>query len=251
MNTSTRFAFLGLPLALGACSLSSSSSPPPGNDSGPHHSTEFTTDQLRPSMSAQSDGHNLTIFAAVMTHDGSLVKVDGTDWLTASLDGSPDLLLDWQSDDPPHYVVKALAPTDATDAVVTLHRANGETDAVHLQVPGAFDLAGDIPTDVQRDQRVTLHVTPAPDPDGVWFVYADGPCANYGDAPSSFVAKPSGDTLTFTAKLDDRVASGGSCTATMKVQHLTMGTADPTFAAGYPMDLLGVQERRFVVTFEP
>lgn len=247
MNTSIRFPLLALvPLALGACSAHTS----PSTTSQEHSSTEFTTDKLHPSMSAQSDGQYLTVFGAVLADGAGLVKVDGTDWLTASLDGGPDLVLDWQNDDPPHYTVKAVAPSKAVDAVVTLHRANGEVAHVNLHVPGAFDLTGTLPTDVKRDDLVTVHVSPAPDPTDTWFVYLDGTCANYGGNPPLWVVQPSGDALSFTAALDPHVATGASCSATVKVQRVTYGSADATFGSTLPTDLLGVQERRFVVTFK-
>ncbi len=229
-------------LAIPACTMAVHNDPPP-----PKVTTAFTTAQLYPSVSAQSDGQNLTVYAALLG-DGKFIQLGSTDKLgvVVGIAAEQPLTLQPNSGSSPHYSVSMVAPTVDTTVIVHLLRANGETDSIALLTPAAFTL-GATPALLQRSQSLTVQVSPAPTIDtkakDSWIIYLSGPCVN-GDVPID--ATIQGSSLVFDLHTIQQIKDAPStCAVTAKIQHQTLGKVDAAFKQPWPSDAIGVQERRF------
>lgn len=133
-------ASLLLPL-VPACTFENKADPPPKEL--PRPSTDFTNSKIYVSSSAQDDGKNLTVYAALLG-DGKFLKLGATDRLIAKIGAGPELVLQSQGQVyDPHYAGAVPSFKEAADVILTLDREGTADDAkVTLHLAPAFDLDG-------------------------------------------------------------------------------------------------------------
>jgi len=237
-----------LPL-IPACAFETKSSSNPPPKELPKPSTDFTNDKIYPSSSAQDDGTNLTVYAALLGA-GKFLQLAPTDRLVAKIGTGPELVLQSQGQTyDPHYSGAVPSSKEAVDVILTLDREGTANDAkVTLHLPAAFDLDGALPSDIKQGGAFELAVLPAPvKNDGIYWAIFEGDCVVSGATALGTITpagKLSFTTNTTTVKKD----GAASCTATVKVQHVLTGTADDVFINPSPLDAVGVRERRFTAT---
>lgn len=239
-------ASLLLPL-VPACAIDTTNEPPPKEL--PKPSTDFTNDKIYPSSSAQDDGKNLTVYAALLAN-GKFLTLGTTDRLVAKVGAGPDVVLQSQGQVyDPHYFATVPTTKEKLDVVLTLDREGTANDAkVELHVPEAFDLDGSLPKDVKQGGTFELGVVPAPvKDDGIYWAIFEGDCVNTG-ATALGTITPQGK-LSFAIGANTLKKDGAaSCQATVKVQHVLTGKADSAFSQPSPLDAIGLRERRFTAT---
>lgn len=229
-----------------ACVIQSSSNPPPREL--PKPSTDFPTNKIYPSTSAQDDGTNLTVYAALLG-GGKFLTLGATDRLVAKVGTGPELVLQSQGQTyDPHYFATVTSPKDPMDVVVTLDREGSADDhSVTLHVPERFDLDGALPANIKQAVAFDVGVVPAPITDKtVWWALLDGDCvATNATSIASITAQ---GKLHFQFDATTLKKDATSCAVTVKVQHVAMGKADDAFEQPFPTDMVGVRERRFKAT---
>lgn len=225
-----------------ACTLQTTSTP----SDAPKLSSTVPTSGIYPSTSAQSDGANLTVYAALLS--GKFLTLGGEDRLSAIVGAGSELplTLEPSSGSSPHYSLTMAAPDQQTDVTIHLSREKGEIDSIHLSVPGPFSL-GATPMSLAPAQKLSIAVTPPPAAGESWIAYVDGPCT---DGAFPLIASTQGGQLQIdpSALLRPKNAAG-TCSVTVKIQHQATGKADAAFSAPFSSDIVGVQERRFLATF--
>lgn len=229
-----------------ACVVQSSSNPPPKEL--PKPSTDFPTNKIYPSTSAQDDGTNLTVYAALLA-SGKFLTLGATDRLVAKVGTGPEIVLQSQGQTyDPHYFATVASTKDELDVVVTLDRAGTADDhSVTLHLPAGFDLDGALPSEVKQGIAFDVAVLPAPVKDeSVWWAIAEGDCVQSNATSIASITAQGKLHFQFDATTIKKDAT--SCTATVKVQHVEVGTVDPAFEKPFPTDTMGVRERRFKAT---
>ncbi len=264
------------PLAMG-CAIQSSSSSATlsssggSNGSAPNaqpyaeHSTSLETYQMAASMSAQSDGTTIKIYASLFdssTSEG--VLLDQGDFFTAtSGSGDPLVLVLEPSTDPTvvHYSASLPATTDAPDITIAFVRQSGRTGAPQsiVHVPAPFTLVSSGSLSVRFGDPIAIQATPVPTDNIV--LEATGDCLQTpldGDDPNTFTNAitfdANGNAVIDTGLLDLAYASSGdACNISFYVSAVHEGTLDPAFAGGASgfMDVEGLQKRGLQATVTP
>jgi hypothetical protein len=223
------------------------------------HSSSFATSELSASMSAQSDGTTLKIYAAVFDVSTSFgVTLDEGDFFTASTGaGDPLVLVLEPSSDPTvvHYSASLPASTSAQDVTIAFVRQNGQTGAPRsvIHVPAAFAFAQSPPS-IGMNAWFSIQVTPALT-DAVT-LEATGDCLEDdedGYNPNTFanlIFDANGNASIDTSELlfaDDDPSVNAGCAISFFVSDVVAGTLDPAFAGGASgnMDVEGLQKRGF------
>lgn len=231
-------------LAVGGCAWDSEA-PAPQPKPLPLPSSDFATKAIYPSTSAQADGANLTVYAALLAQNAFL-KLGPTDTLSATVGDAPEqpLLSQGQTYEP-HYFATVAAPTVKTDVTIVLRRDHGEVARIALTVPAPFSVSN-TPTSVHSGDKVSLAIAPEPvDGDGSWWVILEGPCADRLVLPGTFT---NGKLVFDGSGLKQAKNAAASCEVTAKLQHFHVGKADDTFQQPFFSDVLGLQEQRFMAT---
>lgn len=229
-----------------ACVIKSDSTPPPKEL--PKPSTDFATNKIYPSTSAQDDGTNMTVYAALLAN-GKFLTLGATDRLVAKIGTGPELVLQSQGQTyDPHYFATVTSTKDKLDVVVTLDRAGSADDhSVTLHVPAGFDLDGALPSEVKQGIGFDVGVLPAPvKDDSLWWAIAEGDCVATNATSIASITTQGKLHFQFDATTIKKDAT--SCAATLKVQHVMTGTVDPAFEKPFPTDTMGVRELRFKAT---
>lgn len=241
-------ASLLLPFAAG-CAAETSSEPAP--KPLPRPSTDFATKDIYPSTSAQDDGTNLAIYAALLG-DGRFLTLGATDRLTAKVGDGAELVLAAQGQTyDPHWSTIVPSPKDAVDVVVTLDRAGDANDArVKLHVPPPFAFDGATPSDVAFDAKFDVAISPpaVKDETTVYWAIVEGACV---EANTTSDAVIDAGKLTFTVPKKALKSGTTSCDATVKVQHVQPGKVEGALQPPFPTDAIGLRERRFQVKLHP
>jgi hypothetical protein len=242
-------SILPLVLLAPACSSTPDVEPPPKEL--PKPSTEFPNAKIYPSTSAQDDGKNLTLYAALLG-DGKFLTLGTSDRLVARIDDGPELVLAAQGQVyDPHWFVSTPSTPDARDVQIVLDRAGTADDAkVELKVPPTFDLDGAAPASLKAGVAFDVAVTPAPKKDdGIWWAILEGDCVATGATDIATITPTDRLSFTFATTAFAKDAKATSCNVTVKVQHVLTGKADAAFLQPSPIDALGLRERRFGATF--
>ena len=231
------------PLAAAGCSVESTPDPAPREL--PKPSTDFTTNQIYPSTSAQDDGTNLTVFAALLSGT-KFLTLGPTDRLVAKVGDGPELVLASQGETyTPHYVATLPSSKDAVDVVITLDRAGTADDAkVKLHVPSPFALDGTPPAELKAGASFQLGVTPAAvKDDTLYWALVEGTCVNPG---ATVLATVDQGKLGFVVPTSVfKKDAPASCDVAFRVQHIQAGKIEGAFSEPLPVDAIGLRERRF------
>ena len=121
MNTKLLLLPLFASLTLAGCTVEPEPAVTPAKPV-PLPSSDFDTKAIYPSTSAQSDGANLTVYAALLAKNAFL-KLGPTDTLSAVVGDAPEqpLLSQGQTYEP-HYFATVTAPQVKTDVTIFLRR---------------------------------------------------------------------------------------------------------------------------------
>ncbi|HEX7604993.1 MAG TPA: hypothetical protein VF316_25425 [Polyangiaceae bacterium] len=208
----------------------------------PLPSSDFETKAIYPSTSAQADGANLTVYAALLAKNAFL-KLGPTDALSVVVGDAPEqpLLSQGQTYEP-HYFATVTAPAAKTDVTIFLRRDKGEVAKIALTVPSPFTLSG-APASVHSGDKLSLGITPEPvDGDGGWWLILEGTCADRLYMLATFT---NGKLVFDGSTLKQAKNAAASCPVTAKVQHFYVGKADDAFQQPFFSDVVGLQEQRF------
>lgn len=264
---------LGLLIAplLGGCWVSESddSSSSPSNSSngtnatyGQEQSLSVQTSDMEASMSAQSDGTTVKVYAAVFdrTTANSIMLSQGDFFTVDTGSGDPLVLVLEPStgEDPTeHYTASFPASTSAQDVTIGLVRQNFGSSApnsiLHIPAPFTVTFTGSEP--VPLGNAINLQVAPVLTGDVE--VEATGSCLD--PAEGSYDPNTFDDALVFDSNgngqfssallaVDD--ASTNDCNVAFYVSAISDGSLDPNFAGGASgvHDAEGVQTRMFDAT---
>jgi hypothetical protein len=245
------------------CSFSLSDDHPSSSPKPPIESSTLPTNQMWPSMSAQSDGTSLKVYAALLKQSDFVQLSDG-EYFSAKT-GDTEVVLEREpyTDGKVHYLATFPANTASADVVIALHRAGGRVDALQSKttVAGAFQITSPAPTSVKLGTTFKVTVSPPPQP-------LDGADADAGAAHDTMTVQYFGDCLedtlalplTFdaegtatisTALLKLKKGQTTGCDVGVQIRHETYGKADPAFANADMNPVAGLQARGFTTAFVP
>ncbi len=264
--------FLGLIAAtvLGGCFVGTSSTsdgtnvyPPPGKTAPVlPTSSAITTRQMRASLSAQSDGQSIKIYAGVFYSDQAIVLEKG-DYFTAQLPGAEAIVLTREQgtkDDVAHYSGTLPEQTEAVDVIIALNRNPGWVSApsskIHLPAP--FQITSTAPPTAHRGDSLPIQITPAPT-SKVLGLNVDGDCLD--KTRSELISVIGGFDADGKTSFDTShlylASNSSSCAISLSVRVETSGELDPAFGGGVSGSLdgaddsEGLQERSFGTTLIP
>ena len=252
----------------GWSSGSGSSSSANGSSTLGVHSSTLDTDQMAASMSAQSDGTTLEIYAAVFdvsTSDG--VVLDQGDFFTATTgSGDPLVLVREPSTNPTAFDYSASLPasSSAQDVTIAFVRQGGQTGAPRsiIHVPAPFSIVAPAPQSIRLVTPFSIQVSPVPTDTIV--LQATGTCLEDASGgvydPNTFddsIAFDSNGNASIDPNMlvfwdnDPSYASG--CDLSFFVSDVIEGSLDPEFAGGVSgsFDVEGLQKRGFETTVSP
>jgi hypothetical protein len=237
------------------------SSPTPSDNSyGGMHSADFDVSQMRASMSAQSDGTTIKVYASVFdVASDEPITLDSGDFFTATTGSGDPLVLVLESYTDAfsvHYAASLPAGTGAQDVTIAFVRQSGKLGAPRtiVHVPAPFSIVSTPTASIAYGSPLSIQVKPVPNDDIL--IEATGSCLYAGSGQSGADVESYPDSMTFdqngngsfdTSQLD--VLDSG-CNVSFFVSDVTNGTIDPAFAGGESGDLdaEGSQKRGFQQT---
>ncbi|MEO7112696.1 MAG: hypothetical protein ABI183_19780 [Polyangiaceae bacterium] len=246
----------------------SSSNVSPGSSIDGVHSSSLDTDQMSASMSAQSDGATLQIYASVFERSTSEgVLLDQGDFFTATTgSGDPLVLVREQSPDPTVFDYSASLPaaSSAQDVTIAFVRQSGRTGAPRsiVHVPAPFSIVLAAPQSIRMTSPFSIQVSPVPSDSIV--LEATGTCLE-GGSGSYYDPNTFADGVTFDSNgnasidpnmlafLDNDPSYATGCDLSFFVSDVIEGSLDPQFAGGVSgsFDVEGLQKRGFQTTVSP
>lgn len=236
---------LALASALAAgCTVTTDSAP----NKPPPTSTTLATGDVWPSMSAQSDGQTLKVYAALLK-GSDFVLLDGDESFTASV-GTQTVILQrepYTNGGAIHYFATLAAPTVATDVAIAFHRTGGRTDAVsHVTVAAPFEVTSPAPPSFRIGSSLAVQISPPPAKgdagDRTTLAFFGDCLADSSPRAIAFDAEGAGsfDTAQLVLK---KGATG--CDVSVMVRHETLGKSDATFNAADAHPVEGLVGRSF------
>jgi hypothetical protein len=246
----------------------SASTTPAGSSTPGVHSSTLDTDQMSASMSAQSDGTTLEIYAAVFdvsTSEG--VVLDQGDFFTATTgSGDPLVLVREASTNPTAFDYSASLPasSSAQDVTIAFVRQGGQTGAPRsiIHVPAPFSIVAAAPQSITMARPFSIQVSPVPSDTIV--LQATGSCLQAASGgvydPNTFndgIAFDSNGNASIDPNMlvfwDNDPSYAPGCDLSFFVSDVIEGSLDPEFAGGVSgsFDVEGLQKRGFQTTVSP
>jgi hypothetical protein len=237
-------SFLILLSVFTGCAVHTSTEPQP-----PPTSTTLATNAMWPSMSAQSDGQTLKVYAALLK-GSDFVLLDGGEYFTATV-GAQSVIMSQEpyTDGKIHYLATFAAPAVAADVVIDFHRAGGRIEAgmSRTAVAPVFTISSAAPPSVARGAVLDIAIAPSPvtkgDPTDRMTLAFSGTCVD-NDSPHQVTFDANGHT-TFDTSLVPLVKNTHGCDLSVQVRHETLGQSDPAFQNGGQNNVEGLQARSF------
>jgi hypothetical protein len=239
------------------CSFHSSSSGSSGPTGGstpppPPTSSELATSEMWPSMSAQSDGQTLKVYASVL--EGSdFVDLDTGDFFVANVQGGESGIVLTKEPATPgkiHYFATFPAPQGASTVTIDFMRQHGFQSAPSsvTTVPAPFTITSAAPTSVRWGTVLSLTVSPPPVISNAAMeqmtVAVSGACIQSAD-PFPVTFDTAGNAAFQTALLKPNPGTNTGCDLNVQVRHEFNGPADAAFANAGSNPVLGLQQRDF------
>ena len=238
------------------------SSPTPTSSDGTNseHSANLDVSQMRASMSAQSDGTTIKVYASLFDTDtDEPITLDTGDFLTATA-GSGDplvLVLEPYTDAfSVHYAASIPAGASAQDITIAFIRQSGKPGAPSsiVHVPAPFSIVSTPAASITSGSLLPIQVKPVPTANIL--IETTGSCLYAGSGQSGADVESFPQSVTFdqngngsfdTSQLD---LLNSGCDVSFYVSAVTNGTLDPAFAGGESGDLdaEGSQKRGFQQT---
>jgi hypothetical protein len=200
----------------------------------PPTSSTLATNEMWPSMSAQSDGQFLHVYAALLK-GSTFVDLDTGDFFTASIAGGDAIVLVKEPDTPGkiHYTTSVAAPSAEVDVVIALHRPQGMVSAAtsHVTVAAPFSVTTPIAASFRHGDPMSFTIAPPPavannGAQGMTLDFSGTCIEAVGPFPLAFDA--SGKATFDTGKI---VFANGphTCDVTVQIRHETSGPGDPAY----------------------
>jgi hypothetical protein len=242
---------LALAAPVVACSFNAESGA--GSTPAPEtYSSAVPTSDMWPSMSAQTQGGTVTVYAAVLQSGGSFLTLSDGDYFSAAV-GDHAGLLAMEPGTPPgvvHYTANFPAPADSASVISGLIRAgsNASAPSTQLVLAAPFEITSAPPASFKYGTTLAITIAPASTPPPVtlsdyWSMDIIGPCMADNHEPSVIAAPASDGTILFdTSQIPMKQAEPG-CAVSVQVRHETRGTGDPAYHSG--ADVEGLQARLF------
>lgn len=251
-----------LVLPLSGCFVSSTSEPspePPPNLGTPTSITSgnLATSEISASLSAQSDGKTITVYAALLHDLKEFVRLDAGDYLTASI-GPETIVLSPENtyDVHTHYVATFPAGTGEQKVTVALLRRNGKEGAPSSSVviPAAFTVTSIPPVAFRPGEPLKITVAPSlPVGSRNLEVVIEGPCLaeTKNTFPLTLTATGEGSVDTTHVAFDTTSGSKvAGCDVNVHVRRLAHGQIDSAFRSSLT-DFEGLQVRTFSTAVIP
>jgi hypothetical protein len=240
-----------LALPLGGCILKTSDSSSSAPQKPPPLSSTVQTSEVWPSLSAQSDGTSLKVYAAILK-SSDFVKLDTGDYFTAQI-GNADpvvLTLEPYTDGKVHYSATFPASGDAADVAIAFHRATGFVSAPGSKVTVAapFTVTSTPPATLKLGTLLTVSISPVPSTaasdNDYWSIAVTGDCIDDGGPFRVSVDSETGNAQLDTSLLKLKQGATG-CDVGVQVRHETRGACDSAYngASSHPVE--GLQARVF------
>jgi hypothetical protein len=203
-----------------------------------------------PSMSAQSDGQTLKVYAALL-RGSDFVLLDGGEYFTATASGESIIMSQEPYTDGGkiHYVATFAAPVAATDVVIDFHRAGGRVEAAMstATIAPAFTITSTAPPSFARGTVLDVAISPLPitksGPTDRMAILFAGTCVD-NDSPHQLTFDAQGHTA-FDTSLIPLVKNTHGCDLDVMIRHETLGKSDPGFQNGGQNNVEGLQARGF------
>jgi len=231
--------------SLAGCALHSStpaSHPPP-------ESAALATNEMWPSMSAQSDGQSIRVYAAVLKGSDFVLLSDG-EYFTATVGGQSIVMSrePYTDGGKIHYLATFPAQSAATDVVIDFHRANGRVEAAMSQtiVAPAFAITSAAPPSFKLGAPLSIAISPVVatkgDPTDRMTIAVTGDCIDDTSPTPMVTFDAEGATLFDTSLVKLKKGSTG-CDVGVQVRHETLGKSDAAFKNGGQTNVEGLQAR--------
>jgi hypothetical protein len=244
-----RIALLSLVFfPLFACSFSTTGSAPPPTPK----SSVLATSVMWPSMSAQSDGQTLKVYAAVLK-DSDFVELDTGDFFVASVQGGQSgIVLSREPDTNGkiHYFATFPSPAAASAVTIAFNRGTGFLAAPSstTTVPPPFTITSPAPGTLKLGSPLGVTISPAPVIAGgameQMTIAVSGTCLQDSNPlPLTFDTAGNATFDTHMLKLVQGATAG--CDVYVQVRHEFNGPADAAFANASTNPVLGLQQRGF------
>lgn len=252
MRSFLLFPVVSIACALAGCTFHSSettaSKPPPSSDT-------LATSEMWPSMSAQTDGQTVKVYAALLKGSDFVLLADG-EYFTATFAGQSIVLKrEPYVDGKIHYFATFAAPTTASDVVIAFHRISGKSEAAQsaTTIPAAFAITSAAPPSFKIGTTLNIAISPPPitKTDGTDFmsVAYNGDCiADSNPQPVTFDVE--GVAKVDTSKIVLKKGASG-CDVGVQVRHETRGKADAAYSQPDAHPVEGLQARSFNTSLVP
>jgi hypothetical protein len=227
-------------LSLVGCSFKSVDAPPPAESTSSHEITD-----MRASLSAQSEGDKIRVYAALLVKSGAFLDLASGDSLTATVGTETHALARVAEGDKIHYEADFTQPPTAVAATISFHRADGRRGGdSQVMVPAPFNLTVTPAASVSHTGSLSLDV-PGVGTSANDFLNVDvtGVCVRDGQQTISVTVTKEKALLDMTqvTLADAKVAE---CDLELSVQALQSGHVDPAFAPDiFVTQFQGVQRR--------
>jgi hypothetical protein len=207
-----------------------------------------------PSMSAQSDGQTLKIYAAVLK-GSDFVELDGGEYFSATV-GAQSVVMTREPyvDGKIHYFATFAAPIASANVDIDFHRTPGH-QAAHSTtlLPASFEITSPAPPNVRVGSTITISVQPPPTTKNSetdrMTIGLNGDClAPHDPYPVTFDAEGS---VQFDMKEVVLNKGATGCSLGVEVRHETNGPSDPAYASAAGNPLAGLQVRSFSTSLIP
>lgn len=242
---------LALALPLAGCTINSSTASEP---TPPPTSSSLATNAMWPSMSAQSDGQTLRIYAALLK-GSDFVQLDDGDFLTATV-GDQSIVLSREPyvEGKIHYFATFPAPVASADVVIDFHRTAGHQAATSKTVvPASFEITSPAPVSVHVGSKLTINVQPPPitsnDATDRMTLAFNGDCLATTDPIAVKFDSEGSTTFDMSQLVLNKGATG--CSLGVEVRHETSGPSDSAYASASGNPVAGLQARSFATSLVP
>jgi hypothetical protein len=234
--------------SLAGCALHSSdnATPPP-----PPESATLATNAMWPSMSAQSDGQSIRVYAAVLEGSDFVVLSDGEYFIATGAGQSIQMQREAYTDGSKiHYLATFPAQTTATNITIDFHRASGRVEAAMSQaiVAPAFAITSAAPPSFKLGTNLSIAISPVVATKGDvtdrMAIAVTGDCIDDTTPTTTATFDVDGATIFDSSLIKLKKGSTG-CDVGVQVRHETLGKSDPAFQNGGQTNVEGLQARSF------
>lgn len=251
MRSFLLFPIVSVACALAGCTVHASDTPKPS----PSSST-LATSEMWPSMSAQTDGQTVKVYAALLKGSDFVLLADG-EYFTATFAGQSIVLQrePYVDGGKIHYFATFAAPAAANDVVIAFHRLSGKIEAAQsvTTIPAAFTITSPAPPSFKIGTTLNIAISPVPvtkmDGSDYMTVAFNGDCLADSN-PAMITFDVEGTAKVDTSKIVLKKGMTG-CDVGVQIRHETRGKSDVAFSEAVNHPVEGLQARSFNTSLVP